>query len=53
MSTNKPTARYIITLEPKAGIDAIKALRWVLKRLLRQHGLKCVSVYEEHEDRDR
>jgi hypothetical protein len=36
-----------MTLQPLPHVDAIKSLRWVLKGLLRQHGMKCISVYEE------
>ena len=36
-----------MTLQPLPGVDAIRALRWVLKGLLRQHGMKCVDLREE------
>jgi hypothetical protein len=36
-----------MTLEPLPHVDAIRSLRWVLKALLRQRGLRCVSVREE------
>jgi hypothetical protein len=36
-----------MTLEPLPGVDAIRSLRWVLKRLLRQHGIRCVDLREE------
>jgi hypothetical protein len=39
--------RFVLTLQPKPGVDAIRALRWVLKGMLRQHGLKCVNLREE------
>jgi hypothetical protein len=38
---------YVLKLRPLPGVDAIRALRWVLKGLLRRHGLRCVSVEEE------
>jgi hypothetical protein len=38
---------YVLTLRPKSGVNAIRALRWVLKRLLRQCGMQCVNVREE------
>jgi hypothetical protein len=38
--------RYVLTLEPLPGVDAIRVLRWVLKRLLRDHGLRCISCEE-------
>jgi hypothetical protein len=28
-------------------VDAIRSLRWVLKGLLRQHGMRCVKLREE------
>jgi hypothetical protein len=34
-------------LESLPGIDGVRALRWILKALLRQHGMKCISVREE------
>jgi hypothetical protein len=39
-----------MTLEPLPGVDPIRALRWVLKGLLRQHGMKCISIHEEKHD---
>jgi hypothetical protein len=36
-----------MTLEPLPNVDAIRSLRWVLKGLLRQHGMRCLSVHEE------
>jgi hypothetical protein len=45
---NKPAApRYVLTLQAQPGIDAIRALRWILKKLLRQYGFKCVDIREE------
>jgi hypothetical protein len=32
-----------MTLQPLPGIDGIRALRWVLTGLLRQHGMRCLS----------
>jgi hypothetical protein len=50
MSKRTPPPRFVLTLVALPGVDAIKALRWVLKRLLRQHGLKCISLREEAGD---
>jgi hypothetical protein len=36
-----------MTLEPLPHVDPIRALRWVLKGLLRQHGMRCVGLREE------
>jgi hypothetical protein len=37
----------VLTLQALPGVDAIKALRWVLKGMLRQHGLRCVRIVQE------
>jgi hypothetical protein len=36
-----------MVLEALPIVDAVRALRWVLKGLLRQYGMKCVSLREE------
>jgi hypothetical protein len=36
-----------MTLQPLPGVDAIRALRWALKGLLRQYGLRCVRLRQE------
>jgi hypothetical protein len=41
--------RFVLTLQPQPGVDPVKALRWILKTLLRRHGMKCVDVHEEKE----
>jgi hypothetical protein len=38
-----------MTLEPLPGVDPIRTLRWILKSVLRQHGMKCISVREEQQ----
>ena len=42
-----PNPVYIVRLTPTPGTDGEKALRLVLKVLLRRFGLRCVSVEEE------
>jgi hypothetical protein len=37
----------VLVLQPLPNVDPIWSLRWVLKGLLRQYGMKCVSVHEE------
>jgi hypothetical protein len=37
----------VVKLRPLPGRDPIKALRWLLKSAVRQHGLRCVEAYEE------
>jgi hypothetical protein len=40
----------VLTFVPLPGVDAIKALRWVFKGALRQHGLRCVDIgYDDDE----
>jgi hypothetical protein len=39
-----------MVLEPQCGVDPIRSLRWVLKGLLRQHGMRCVTLREEKPD---
>jgi hypothetical protein len=38
---------FVLRLRPLKGVDPIRALRWVLKNLLRQHGLRALSVEQE------
>jgi hypothetical protein len=39
----------VLRLRPLPGRDAIRELRWVLKRLLRVHGFRCISVEQIEE----
>ncbi len=43
-----PLSRSVFALElrPEPGVDGVQALRAVLKRLLRDHGLRCLTVRE-------
>jgi hypothetical protein len=48
MTTAKDRPVYILKLRPEPQVvDPVRALRAVLKRLLRQHGFKCITVYED------
>jgi hypothetical protein len=38
---------YVLKLRPLPGVDAIKALRAVLKSLLRRHGMQALECREE------
>jgi hypothetical protein len=38
---------YVLRLRPERGVDAIRALRFVLKYLLRRCGMRALSVEEE------
>jgi hypothetical protein len=35
---------YVLTVRPPAGGDDVRALRWIIKRLLRPFGWRCVSI---------
>jgi len=41
---------YRLRLRALKDVDPIRALRHVLKRLLRTYGMKCVSVEEEKDN---
>jgi hypothetical protein len=47
IDNKKSAPRYVLTLRARPGIDAVRALLWVLKRLLRQYGFRCVGLREE------
>lgn len=38
---------FVVKLRARPGVDGARSLRWILKRLLRGHQLRCVSVSEE------
>jgi hypothetical protein len=40
---------YLLRLRPEPGVDHARALRHVLKRLLRDYGMHCVSCEKEEE----
>ena len=43
----RPERIFVLTLRsPRDPEATIRALRWLLKRLLRQHGLTCTSIEE-------
>ena len=43
---NAVRPRFTLTIEASPDVDAIKALRFVLKKLLRQYGFRCLAVRE-------
>ena len=49
-NVDRPT--YTIIFRPEPKVDAIKALRSLLKNALRRHGLRCVSIREDLHLRD-
>jgi hypothetical protein len=44
---DRPT--FLLRLRPEPGIDPVRALRHVLKRLLRSYGMKCVTCEQEEQ----
>ena len=38
---------FVLRLEPRPGVSGIRALRWLLKALSRQHGFRCLDVRED------
>jgi hypothetical protein len=38
---------FVVTFQAVPGVDAIKALRFMLKSALRRYGLRCISVSED------
>jgi hypothetical protein len=44
---NPASPVYVLRLEPLPGIDGTRALREALKRLRRNHGLRCLACLEE------
>jgi hypothetical protein len=47
MTWTKPPRIFVLRLRALPNIDAIKALRMLLKRALRTYGFRAVSVHEE------
>jgi hypothetical protein len=43
--------KFVLTLAPLPGTDAVKSLRWILKAVLRRHGMRCVDLREEPENK--
>jgi hypothetical protein len=49
MTRREPPSEFVVRLRPLPGVDAIRALRQLLKVALRRFGLKCVSIAEQKE----
>jgi hypothetical protein len=45
----QPMPIFVVKLQGKPGAAGIRALRWVLKVLLRRHGFKCLEAHEVRE----
>jgi hypothetical protein len=43
----RPT--FVLTLRAMPGAAGIRALRWLLKVLLRKHKLRCISIEEREQ----
>jgi hypothetical protein len=41
---------FLLRLEPKRGVDPIRALRALLKLALRKFGLRCIAAEEVRND---
>jgi hypothetical protein len=39
---------FVLLVTPLPNVDATRALRWALKGLLRQCGLRCISAEERY-----
>jgi hypothetical protein len=44
-NADRPT--FVLRLEARPGISEIRALRWLLKVLARQHGFRCLDIRED------
>jgi hypothetical protein len=42
-----PAPVFVVKFKPRRGTDGVRALRWVLKSALRQHGLVCLEARTE------
>jgi hypothetical protein len=47
---DRPT--FTLRLRAEPGTDAIRALRWLLRSMLRQGRLRCVWIAEDHSHED-
>jgi hypothetical protein len=47
--TDRPV--FVVKLQSQRG-DGLRGLRWVLKRLLRSYGFRCISAEEIPADRE-
>ena len=50
MTRHDPATVFVIKLQAGPGTDSIRALRALLKILLRRFGLRCLSAREEQPD---
>jgi hypothetical protein len=38
---------FLLRVRPLKDVDPIRALRWILKRMLRDYGMQAISCEEE------
>jgi hypothetical protein len=38
---------FVLRLRPLKNVDPVRALRWILKTVLRRHGMQALSCEEE------
>lgn len=38
---------FVLTLQARPGVAGVRALKWLLKTLGRQHGFRCLDVRED------
>lgn len=50
-AAERPTFKLLVRAEPR--VDGIRALRWLLKGMLRGYGLRCLSVTEVNQEPER
>jgi len=44
---NPARAVFVLRLRPLKDVDPYRALRWILKRVLRDYGMQAISCEEE------
>lgn len=42
---------FLLTLEARPGVSALKAVRWLVETLRQQHGFRCLDLREDHKRR--
>jgi hypothetical protein len=44
-AADRPVYKLLVRAEP--GVDGVRALRWLLKGMLRRFGLRCLDIRRE------
>ena len=50
MSRQSDRPIFVLRLRPEPGVNGYRALRELLKRLLRTHGFRCLDAREMSDD---